>query len=85
MNREQDRDVPLPNGKRRLFFCLLILTVVWTVVLPAVAQQESVRDYLDWLDEEQIDPSAMFYTELEQMEELLEVRPRDERGTAASR
>ncbi|QDU55764.1 hypothetical protein [Aeoliella mucimassa] len=45
--------------------CLVALLLVWGVVLPALTTQPQVEEQLDWLDERGIDPSAMFYTELD--------------------
>ncbi len=50
---------------------LFALGLVWLVWLPSHAQRPPVRRHLQWLDERGIDPSAMYYTELEVMEDIL--------------
>ncbi len=44
---------------------LLAMAVVWFVWLPRLSQHPDVQQRLDWLDERGIDPSAMYYTELD--------------------
>ncbi|MEW4561479.1 hypothetical protein AB1K70_03075 [Bremerella sp. JC770] len=50
---------------------IAVMAVVWLVILPAHARQEAMRKHLEWLDQQGIDPSAMYYTELEVMEDIL--------------
>ncbi len=59
------------------------LGFVWLLVLPWLARQPSVNTQLQWLDEQRIDPSAMYYTELEAMKPIL--ARLNERERAASR
>jgi len=54
-----------------------LLSIGWLVVLPAVASRPAVSGYLQRLDDQGIDASAMFYTELEMMPKLLERRERN--------
>ncbi|WP_417850444.1 hypothetical protein [Thalassoglobus sp.] len=49
----------------------LALLSVWLLFLPAYANRPAVKEHLQWLDEKGIDPSAMYYTELEVMEKIL--------------
>jgi hypothetical protein len=57
--------------RRRAFGVLGVavvgLIIAWTVVLPWVGQQASVRTMIDRNESHGIDPTAMFYTELENM------------------
>ncbi|SMP43730.1 hypothetical protein SAMN06265222_101982 [Neorhodopirellula lusitana] len=55
-----------------LFASTVGLAVIWLVVLPAFAKQPAMNQHLNWLNEQGIDPSAMYYTELEVMEEILQ-------------
>jgi hypothetical protein len=66
------------SGIIRLFFSGLVIAIVWCVVLPQMAGLPPVREYMNWLDERGIDPSAMYYTELPAMEPILDrlERPR---------
>lgn len=52
-----------------LTFCLM--AVIWLRVLPWVAAQPKMAAHLEQLDKQGIDPSAMFYTDLEAMEPIL--------------
>lgn len=56
----------------RLAACLLGLSAIWLVVLPMVAKERRTAAYLHWLDERGIDPSAMYYTELDAMKPILD-------------
>ena len=62
------------NGTLRGRFLFAILTgiilVVWCVLLPAVIQQPDVASHIIDLEVKGIDPSAMFYTDLEIAEEI---------------
>lgn len=46
--------------------------VVWLVVLPWIAARPAVDDHLRHLKERGVDPSAMYYTELECLEPVLD-------------
>ncbi|WDQ17846.1 hypothetical protein [Rhodopirellula sp. P2] len=50
---------------------IALLSIIWLVVLPAYARQPEMRQHLKWLDDQGIDPSAMYYTELDVMDEIL--------------
>ncbi|MEM9660260.1 MAG: hypothetical protein AAF961_18000 [Planctomycetota bacterium] len=50
---------------------IFAVAMIWMVLLPAVALQPRVKQRLDWLEQQGIDASATFYTELEAMEEIL--------------
>jgi hypothetical protein len=49
----------------KLFLVLLSVGFGWLVVLPAVGAQRVVAEHIDTQKKLGIDPSAMFYTELE--------------------
>ncbi len=51
---------------------IALIAVVWLGILPRVAQRPDVRDRRQHLDDRQIDPSAMFYTELAGIGRLLD-------------
>ena len=46
------------------------IVVLWLAVLPRIADLPPVQAHIDFLEQRQIDPSAMFYTELEGMGEV---------------
>ncbi|QDV82387.1 hypothetical protein [Planctomycetes bacterium TBK1r] len=58
---------------RRIRFLAVILAmlVVWGVVLPQLATTRTVRERTQWLEQHQIDPAAMYYTELPLMDRIL--------------
>lgn len=55
------------RGRRRLAVGVAVIAVVWLVVLPAIGRLEPVRRKIEAEQARGIDPSAMFYTELEAM------------------
>ena len=57
---------------RWLAFSVTVAAVVliWTVVLPWLSTQHAVRARIDLLDEQGIDPAALYYTDLDVMAEL---------------
>ncbi len=63
---------PSTRGWLALTGWIALIAVVWLGVLPRVAQQPDVRDRRKDLDARQVDPSAMFYTELAGISRLLD-------------
>lgn len=47
----------------------LVIAGIWGVVLPALAQTDVVRQREAFLEANRINPAAMFYTELECLDE----------------
>ncbi|WP_437200773.1 hypothetical protein [Planctomicrobium sp. SH664] len=60
------------TGFARLVAWLVPLAVLWLVILPWMSQREAIQRELEWLDTQGIDPSAMYYTELEAMKPILQ-------------
>ena len=58
------------RGWLRLAGCAAAIGLIWLGVLPWIADRPSVQRQLEFLDQRQIDPSAMFYTELEAMDDV---------------
>lgn len=48
------------------------MAVVWLVLLPAAGRRDALRRAIDSRERRGIDASAMFYTELEVMDDVLE-------------
>lgn len=59
------------SGWRKLALCCCAIGAVWLLVLPWMAQRSATRQRIDWLRDRQIDPSAMYYTELDAMRPIL--------------
>ncbi|MFG0290656.1 MAG: hypothetical protein ACF8CQ_20950 [Rhodopirellula sp. JB044] len=57
---------------------IAVLSIVWLVLLPAYARQPKMQRHLRWLDEKGIDPSAMYYTELDIMDDILAKQRREQ-------
>jgi hypothetical protein len=53
------------KGLRSLALISLLVVVGWLVVFPAVTRLGPIRRHIDRLEAARIDPSAMYYTELE--------------------
>ncbi len=60
------------NGVFKLLVSAIAITSFWCIVLPWYAGQPAMKKHLQFLDDQGIDPSAMFYTELEAMDAILE-------------
>ena len=66
---------------RRLALSVLLVALVWTVALPWLASSPPIASRVQWLNERGIDPSAMYYTELEAMKPILKrLNERERRG-----
>ena len=65
-------DVPAHTRILRLAVWTSAIAVVWLVVLPWLARQPAIDARIRRLDAQGIDPSAMYYTELESMRPILE-------------
>jgi hypothetical protein len=72
------------RGRRNGLFALggwvCVLGVIWLAVLPWWASRSAMQAHLDWLRARQVDPSAMYYTELEAMKPLLRDLSARQRG-----
>lgn len=65
----------MKSPARSLFafaFSALGVALVWCLVLPWISARPTVQQRLDFLDRQKIDPSAMYYTELEAMDAILD-------------
>lgn len=52
------------HGIWKLIAVTIVLTAIWMVVLPWLADRPATRQYRERLDAQGIDPAAMYYTEL---------------------
>ncbi len=62
----------------RLGLGLLLLGTLWLYLLPRIARLPAVNAHRQWLDQREINPSAMYYTDLKVMKSILS---RQEEGT----
>jgi hypothetical protein len=46
------------------------MAAIWLIVLPWVAARPAIQQRIRFFEQQRIDPSAMFYTEVEMMEEV---------------
>lgn len=60
------------KGMLQLGLCSGLIALVWLLVLPWVAVQPRMAAHLEQLRNQGVDPSAMFYTELDSMEPILQ-------------
>jgi hypothetical protein len=62
----------LRGGWLSLAAATAMIAVVWTALLPALAEQPRVRERIDFLDSRGVDPSAMFYSDLKALDRVLD-------------
>jgi len=65
-----------PDNSRNRWGWFLVLTVslgiLWLVILPRAAEIPQLRSEIEFLEQKKIDPTAMFYTDLETIEETVQ-------------
>ena len=59
-------------GVAQLAVAVVLIGLIWCLVLPQIATLPRVQAYTEWLDQRGIDPSAMYYTELDAMRPILD-------------
>jgi hypothetical protein len=59
-------------GRIGLLAIIALTLAVWLIVLPWIARQPDMHRHLSELDRQGIDGGAMYYTELEVMDRILE-------------
>ena len=67
-------------GVAQLAVAVVLIVLVWCLVLPQLATLPRMQAYTEWLDERGIDPSAMYYTELDAMRPILDRLERTQRS-----
>lgn len=55
-----------------LALATLCVAAIWCILLPWLSTRPMVQKHLQFLDDKGIDPSAMYYTELEAMDAILD-------------
>ncbi|WP_182865090.1 hypothetical protein [Stieleria mannarensis] len=61
----------MKRRKAAFLTVILAVTAIWGVLLPRLATTETVRSRTQWLEQQRIDPAAMYYTELPMMDRIL--------------
>jgi len=51
---------------------LLAIAAIWLVLLPLASQAPAVARHIDNLDQNNVDASAMYYTELDMMKPIFQ-------------
>lgn len=54
----------------RLAAACAVVAAIWLILLPALARLRPIHDHIERMERARIDPSAMFYTEIEGMDEI---------------
>lgn len=65
------------TGLIQLLKAVGLIALGWLAILPWIAERPQIKSHLDWLDDRKINPSAMYYTELEAMDEILQRQQRN--------
>lgn len=51
----------------RLAAWSIAVAVIWLIVLPGISRTPAVDRWIEFVEQQRVDPSAMFYTEVEGM------------------
>lgn len=54
----------------QLLLAVQCILIIWLVILPAIQQLKPIKRHLRLLEEKRIDASALYYTDLEVMDEI---------------
>lgn len=54
---------PHPPKARQLLTGIALLLVLWTLILPTVAQVPALREFADFLESRGVDPNAKFFSD----------------------
>ncbi len=60
------------EGLIRLAGISAVAAAIWLIVLPRLSMLPSMSARLQWLDDQKVDPSAMYYTEVEALKPVLQ-------------
>jgi hypothetical protein len=70
------------QGLVRLAGITAVAAVIWLILLPLLSMFPPMSERLQWLDDQRVDPSAMYYTEVDALKPVLQRL--NERGRARS-
>lgn len=60
------------QGLIRLATISAVAAVIWMLVLPLLSTLPQVAAHLQWLEDQRVDPSAMYYTEVDALKPVLQ-------------
>jgi biopolymer transport protein ExbB/TolQ len=73
-SRLESSDPAGRNGSRRGWLCLagwaVGIAVVWLLILPRAVAWPRMAQRIEFFEQQRIDPSAMFYTDVEAMDDI---------------
>ena len=70
-SRSEHVDESIPrSGWRRLVVTIGLIVVLWVGILPRLGELPAVQRRMQLLDRHNINPAALFYTELDCMDEV---------------
>ena len=72
LNSQASQRQPAARRWGRFGICCALIAVIWLGLLPALSNRPNVEKRIRFLESRGIDASAMFYTELEAMDGVLE-------------
>ena len=70
-DRSVQESVGAVDGRRRLVVVVAVIALMWLIVLPIVGEMDSMKSAIDAREARGIDTGAMFYTDLELMDDVL--------------
>ena len=62
----------LRNRWRWFLILTVSLSILWLVILPRAAKIPQLQSEIDFLEQKNIDPTAMFYSDLETIEQTVQ-------------
>lgn len=69
-NRAKAETISTVQRWTRFAAAIAVVSVVWLLILPWIGSHESMRARVNELDQQGIDPAALFYTDLDAMQRL---------------
>lgn len=67
------------GGAAALAVCALVVATIWLVLLPGMTRRPEIQSDLKRLRSQAINPSAMYYTELEMIGDVIDQNRRFQR------
>ena len=61
---KQNTDRTGYRGLIQLFICILVISLIWTTLLPIMGEIDSVKAWIEPLRTRGINPAGMYYTDV---------------------